>query len=279
MAQSAPPVRLRRLGMLLRRRRDELGLTLEEAAALIRRSKSALGRIENGQCRLHPHEADYILIKYGVTDQAQRDPLLALAAAGSKKGWFTHHSVFPGIPSLEYVGLEWDSTFLGYLSSDCIPGLVQTEEYAYAITRAIPGPAPAEHFVGIRMRRQQVLEKPDPPHLVAVITEGALRLKVGGNTVMKAQLERLGEVSQRSNISIRVLPFEVGAHPGIDGSFVLMDIAGQLTVVLIESFTRSWYLEDDDEVRRYFENFNQLLSLALSEADSRTLIAQIHREL
>lgn len=283
MAKNPPTVRMRRLGSQLRKIREERGLTLDEAADLLKLSKSALGRMETAQVITRRHEVDYLLFRYGVTDDGLRESLLGLAAAGRSKDWIKRHGALsPGPVIGDFVRLEQDSSAIRIFQPTGIPGLLQTADYARAVIRSAPlDPArEVERSVAFRMARQEVLNRPSPVRLKTVIGEASLRQRLGGTAVLRTQLQSLLKSSRHPNTTVHVLPYEATRNPGFDGPFTLLEVEnGEFTVVVIDSLTRSIYIEDDAEVTRYGLIFENLCQVALTEANSRTLIEQVLHEL
>ncbi|MGI8328620.1 Scr1 family TA system antitoxin-like transcriptional regulator [Actinomadura scrupuli] len=283
MAKNPPTIRMRRLGSQLRKIREERGLTLDEAADLLKLSKSALSRMETAQVITRRHEVDYLLFRYRVADNGLRESLLGLAAAGRSKDWIKRHGALsPGPVIGDFVRLEQDSSLIRVFQPTGIPGLLQTADYARAVIQSAPLD-PARHVersVAFRMARQEVLKQPNPVRLETVIGETSLRQRLGDTAVLRTQLRSLLESSRRGNTTVQVLPHEATRNPGFDGPFTLLEVEnGDFTVVVIDSLTRSIYVEDDDEVTRYRLVFEDLRKVALTEADSRTLIEQVIQDL
>jgi transcriptional regulator with XRE-family HTH domain len=279
MAKNPPTVRMRRLGAQLRKIREDRGLTLDDAATLLKLSKSALNRMENAQVVVRPYETEYLLGKYEVADQDLHDSLLGLASAGRSKDWVKRHGALaPESPVKDLVQLEQDFSAIRIFQPFGIPGILQTPDYARAVILSRP-PRPTRDLdrdVAFRMARKEVLSRPVPARLDAVIGEAALRQQMGGAGVLRDQLRYLLEASGPANVGIRVLPYEVTRHPGFDGAFTMLDVeTGAFTVVVIDSMMRSIYSEDDADVERYNLVFDELCAVALPEADSRTMIEQL----
>jgi hypothetical protein len=159
-------------------------------------------------------------------------------------------------------------------------GLLQTNEYASAIIRTVSvgeRPDVIEQRVAVRMARQVVLTRQPPVELVVVIDEAALRRPVGGVDVMRRQLQRLVEVSEQPAITLQVLPFSVGAHRGVDGSFAILEFPTGLDDPLAYSdgMTGGVFRSKSDDVRRYWASLESLRAIALGPKDSVQFIADI----
>ena len=283
MAKNPPTVRMRRLGAQLRKIREDRGLTLDEAANLLKLSKSALNRMENAQVIVRPHETEYLLLMYEVADEDLRASLRGLASAGRSKEWVKRYGeLSPGSSVDDLVLLEQDSSAIRIWQPFGIPGILQTANYARAVKGSIRlDPArDVERAVAFRMARKEVLSRSVPVQLDVVIGDAALRQRMGGVGVLRDQLRYLLEASRAANITVRVMPYGATRHPGFDCPFTMLDVEmGAFTVVVIDSFARSVYLEDDADAERCNVIFTELCAAALTESESRRLIEQVLGEL
>jgi transcriptional regulator with XRE-family HTH domain len=272
---------MRRLGDQLRKLREEAGLTLDGAAALVQHSKSTLSRIETAQVVARSHDVEYILWKYGVTDERLRDSLIGLAQGGRKRGWWQSYSGLTAL-NADSISLEQDSARIRGFHPIVVPGLLQTPGYARALMRGVP-PLPGtdiERGVALRTARQEILTKRDPADLDVVLDESVILRRLGGGEVLREQLRHVQEMAQRENVTVRVLPLDAEAHAAPMGAFEAMDvIGGNFTVVFLESLGRASFVEDDAEVARCIVTFDSLCSLALPASESLGLIEQTLRAL
>lgn len=283
MPETTPTVRRRMLGAELRRLREAADFTLDDAGRALERSLSTVSRIENGRNAVRGVDVRLMLDAYGVTDERKRESLIALARDGRKKGWWQTYSELLSAASSDLISLEDDAAEIRTFEMGLVPGLLQTEDYARAVLsgRLSATEDEVERLVGVRMARQAVLTRRERPlRLWAILGEAALRQRVGGPEVMRAQLHRLAEASALPNVTLQVLPFTAGAHPGIDGPFVILEFPepADIDVVLLENMTSSLYLEQEPEVARYARAFEHLRADALSRADSRALIGRLAGE-
>ncbi len=277
-ATPSPTARGRRLRLELRRLREEAGLTHSEVARRLEWSPSKVSRIETGQSRVQTGDVRDLLEIYGVTDQATCDSLVQLAREARRRGWWTRYTDVLG--SGTYVGLEAEASGLHTYESMFIPGLLQTEDYARAVIRAgqtRPDPETLNRRLSARMARQEILDRPEPPQIWAVLDESVVSRPVGGPDVMRAQLQHLIEVSTRPNtpLTLQILPFTVGAHPGMNGPFVILNFNSPTDppMVYLETATDGLYLDEPADVERYTLRFNHLVARALGPDESRTMIA------
>lgn len=284
MAIRPPTVRRRRLGVQLRKIREERGLTLDEAAALVMMSKSALSRMENAQVVARAHEVDYILMSYGYEEGDDlRSALVGLATGGRSRDWIRRHKQLGiGANYSEYVLLEQDGSELFTYHGDLVHGLLQTPEYARAVMTSVPSNAgrDIDHAVACRMARKEALTRPDPLSLKVVMGEAAVCQHVGGREVMVAQLQHLLEMLEKPNIQLQILPFTATRNPGVDGSFGILHVeAGNFLIVIIDGLRRSIFLEEDEEVAPYRDIQAELCRVALSQDETRERIEQAIRDL
>lgn len=279
-----PTVRRRQLGVELRRLRENVGLTCEEVGARLECHASKISRIENGRSGVRPRDLRDMLDWYGVTDERDRGSLLALARDGRKKGWWHTYGDVISDRYADFIGLEDDATAIRTYETQLVSGLLQTEEYARAVTRYAPGRETfdeIETYVAVRMARQQRLTDEEPLHLWAVLGETVLRQQVGGPEVMRKQLHKLLQTATLSNVDLQVLPYSAGEHAGMDGSFAIMGFPERAArdVVYLENLTSGLYVEQEEEVSQYALAFDRLRAAALSPRDSATLISAISEEM
>ncbi|GAA4624210.1 helix-turn-helix transcriptional regulator [Actinoallomurus vinaceus] len=274
-----PSVRLRRIGSALRKAHEENGMTVDTASRRYGRSTGWLSTLENGLHAVDPQELADLLDFYGVPDGPLRESLIHLARHDPGKNWQRAREGRISAAALDLASLEEDSALIRNFEPSVIPGLLQTEEYAWALMKAgLRSPARNNsELVRFRMDRQRILTRTDPPRFEAVIGEAALRQQVGGTSVMRKQLRHLIEKLGSSRIAIYVLPFSADAHLGIAGSFDLLTLRppGELTVSLVEDFTQSNFVEDDREVAIFERIFSYFKDASLDERCSLRLIEQI----
>jgi transcriptional regulator with XRE-family HTH domain len=293
------PVRRRLLGSALRKYREDLGFTLDQAARILECDRSKISRIETGQRGIRAKELRELLTDYGVGD-GEQEALLAIAHSGRQSGWWLEYRDVLSEAGQDYVILELAATEILAYEPDQIPDLLQTPEYAGALADAdanCTSDASRERAVEVKLARQRIVLGARSPKLEVVITEGALRQAVGGVRVMRGQLGWLADVAEaglmptlpdgdevgagaRARVSLQVLPFAVGAHAaaGCGPMTVLRFAQGQgLGVVHLSGLSGGVSLEDREEVGRYLRTFGQLRSAALSPSASARLLRAIAR--
>ncbi|MEU0536169.1 DUF5753 domain-containing protein, partial [Amycolatopsis tolypomycina] len=246
-------------------------------------SSVTLYRIETAKAKPQKRTLVALLNLYGV-DQGQRDYLLALLKDAGVQGWLRpYHSELPE-EYTAYISFEREAQSVRNYESLFLPGLLQTEDYARAVIRGVLPAATDEQVedrVRARMERQPLLTKDKPLKLWAVVDEAALRRVVGGPAVMAAQLRQLAELASAPNITLQVIRFGAGAHPGMPGQFILLDFAdpADTDLIYIDSMAGDLFLESEADISRYRSIFDNLVAVALSPNDSVSLITELATEL
>ncbi|CBG72264.1 helix-turn-helix domain-containing protein [Streptomyces sp. LBUM 1478] len=276
-----PTVRRRRLGQELRRLRELKGMTAEEVAERLLVSQSKISRLENGRRSISQRDVRDLCGVYEVEDQRVVDSLMQMAKDSRQQGWW---HAFGDVPYSVYIGLETDAASLRVYDPQVVPGLLQTRPYAEAlIAGALPETTAAdiEKRVQVRLRRQERISAPESPlRLWTVLDESALRRVVGNRSLMREQLEHLVEQSQLPHVTVQVIPFDMGAHPGLNGQYAILEFpdASDSSVVYIEGVTSDLYLEKPADVQKYSVMYEHLRAQALNVEQSRQLIGEIAKE-
>ncbi|MEV0845285.1 helix-turn-helix transcriptional regulator [Streptomyces sp. NPDC049954] len=270
-----PTVRRRRLGQELRKLREGRGMTAEEVAERLLVSQSKISRLENGRRSISQRDVRDLCGVYEVEDMRIVDSLMQMAKDSRQQGWW---HTFGDIPYSIYIGLETDAASLRVYDPQVVPGLLQTPQYAHAlITGALPESTPAEieKRVQVRMARQdRITSKDKPLRLWAVLDEATLLRTVGTDDVMRGQLDHLVDMSQLPHVTVQVIPFSVGAHPGLNGQYAVLEFpdTADSSVVYIEGVTSDLYLEKANEVEQYSVMYEHLRAQAMNPEDSREYI-------
>jgi transcriptional regulator with XRE-family HTH domain len=275
----SPTVSRRELGALLRTLRTEQGLTVEQVAERLLCSPSKVSRMETGHGIATPRDIRDLCDLYEVTDQAERDRMMQLSREGKRHGWWQSY----GLPYSTYVGLEMEALSISDFQSSVVPGLLQTADYARAGHEGAMPRLSAEDIerrIEARLTRQALLIQSAPPSFKVVLDEAVLHRAVGGPQVMRAQLERLIEAAQLPNVTLQVIPFDVGAHPGMESNFNILDLQAPASgIVYVEGLVGSIYLERPEEVERYRGVFERLQEIALSPKDTIDAVARVRDQL
>ncbi|MBV9853563.1 MAG: helix-turn-helix domain-containing protein [Streptosporangiaceae bacterium] len=276
--ESNPTLRRRELGFLLRRLRTERGLSIEEVTERAMFSATKLSRLETGRVGASPRDIRDLCLIYGITDTAERERLMALAREGKQRAWWQRYD----LPYATYIGLESEATTISDYNTDIVPGPLQVEPYARAIFEAGDPPldqAAIEQRTEARMRRQALLTRDDAPlsRYNVIVDEGALRRPVGGTVVMRAQLARIIEVAGMPKVNFRIIPLSVGAHPGLQSNFVILEFNRPEVndLVYVEGAVGNIYLESPADLTKYKRILSQLQSIALDPEGSVAMAARI----
>jgi transcriptional regulator with XRE-family HTH domain len=272
------------LGAQLRRLREQKGITLEQAGVRIRASHSKMSRLELGRVGFKDRDVADLLTEYGVTDADERDRMRSLARQANSHGWWHVYSdVLTGWFEA-YVGLEEAATSIRAYEVQFVPGLLQTEDYARAVTRLGFSDSPdaeIERRVSLRMTRQQVLTVQDPLRLWAVVDEAVLRRSIGGRTVMRGQVSHLIEAATRPNVTIQVIPFHAGGHAAAGGPFSILRFSEPdlPDIVYLEQLTSALYLDRREEVEYYLAVMERLCLEAEPAANTLSVLRTLLKEL
>ncbi|RSN51379.1 XRE family transcriptional regulator [Streptomyces sp. WAC 04229] len=274
--------RRRQLGATLRKLRAHAGMTLEEAGRLVGVSKATVSRYETQAGPVKWIVVDALCREYGASD-AEREAVVRLAKDAKQQGWW--NSFADSIPESMnlLLTLEDEAVRENHFSCVYVPGLLQTRAYSTALQRAneVPlSPDEIERLVDIRMKRQEILTRPKPLRLWAIIDESVIRRVVGSPQTMKEQLDRLLAANDSPHTRLQVLPFAKGAHAAALGSFVMIGgVEPALDVVYVDFHTGSLFLEKDEELERYRLAFEYLRAQALDMEASSALIHRVRKEL
>ena len=272
----SPALQRRELGALLRALRNAKGLTVEQVADRLLCSPSKVSRMETGQGATARDIRDLCEL-YGVADAAERDRLTALAREGKRPTrWQRYELAYAA-----YAELEEDALAIRAFQSSAVHGLLHTADYARANHESsMPrlNPEQIDRQIEAKLARQSILTRADPPGFAVVLDEAALHRMVGGRRVMAAQLAKILDISALPNITVQILPFELGAHPALEANFTILELPAPTPgVVFVEGMIGSTYLDRPDDLKRYHDVFRKLQSIALSPKDSSDLIAKLLR--
>ena len=275
----SPTIRRRRLGVELRRHREQAGVTIDMVAERLGCSTSKVSRIETGHTTASPGDVQSILDIYGVAPAVAAE-LVQIAREARQKGWWHPYST---VLTGAYVGLETAARSIRAYEQQLIPGLLQTEEYAIALIRGARLDDTDREIgqrVRVRMTRQALLIQDDPIDLRVVLDEAVLSRPVGGDAVMRDQIKQLITIARRPNVTIQILPFAAGGHAGMDGSFAILEFEeeGDADVVFIDNATGGLFLEKAEELRKYISIFDTVRATALPPEASFEMIETLVEE-
>ena len=279
IAPASPTVRRRRLAAELRGIRESKGKSGDAVAAALRWSPSKISRYERARTGLRPREVERLLDYYQITGP-RRALLLALAEDATQKGWWEEFSLSLSEEYQQFIGLEHEATSMAIWHVDVVTGLLQTEAYARHIissySRVEPmAPGMIGRMVQVRMRRQQVLSR-DGLELSVVLDESVLRRRIGDDSVMYEQLQRLAREADRPNLTLQILPLDA-QHTIFGESFVVFGFgedsdAMLQDVVSTEHMRSAFTLEGERETYLHRIAFQMLTEASLDPAASKALI-------
>jgi len=272
-----PSVQRRRLRAELRRARDAAGLKQAEVAKAMDWSPSKLIRIESGQVNISTNDLRALLTHYDVKDRTRVAALVDLAKSSRASSFYDQfvNNLKPGFR--EYLAYEASASVIRQYDPVLISGLLQTEEYARSILEHTYGVGSDEvdRLWAVRQHRQELHDRDDPPDMLFVIDEAAIARQVGrsGKTMLR-QLERLREYADEEHVTLQVLPFIAGAHPGMAGSFALLEFADANLddMVHLESVDQVTIKDDSEQIARYLDRYQKMEELALSPEESKRFL-------
>jgi transcriptional regulator with XRE-family HTH domain len=272
------------LGKRLQELREAAGLTRDEAARALRVAAATVRRMETAEVALKIPYVQVLLETYGVPDD-ETAAFLSLAEEANEPGWWQRfHDVLPDWFSL-YVSLEGAARIIRSYEPHFVPGLLQTEAYARDVmmngTLAQKGPEAVERHVSLRMERQRLLERPDPPHLWVIMDETVLRRPVGDTSeVMRDQVDKLLEFAERDRVTLQIAEFASGPHPGTYAPFSLFRFAEPELpdMVTTEYLSGALYLDSREEVAAHLEVLDHMSTGAASAERTKKLLREFREE-
>jgi len=278
-----PTVQRRRLRLELRRARDAAGLRQADVARAMDWSPSKLIRIERGDVSVSTNDLKALLNHYGVKDKSQVNGVLDLARSARGASFYDQYTDWMKPGFKEYLAYEASASVIRQYDPVLIPGLLQTEEYGRALSEDMGrlDPEGVDKSWAVRQHRQELHDRENPPDMLFVVDEAALQRHVGGGHVMSHQLERLKALAAEPHISLQILPFTRGAHPGMAGNFILLEFADPNLddLVHLESINQITIRDDAQLLARYLDRFSQLQELTLPPDESDALLEKLIDEM
>lgn len=280
--RSTPTERQRRLGEELRRLRIAAGMTTEHAAGLLGVPRTNVPNMESGRSGISPERVRTLAGNYGCTDHALVEALAAMAGS-REKGWWEAYRGELRDGFLDIAELEWHSTRLRIATTVHLPGLLQTEEHGRAVFAAVIPPLPQADIdlrTAHRIDRQQVLDRPEPPALDAIVHEAALRMEFGGPRVARRQLDHLLHMAERDNVTLRVIPFKAGGFPGAGQSVIYAEATvPRLDTVQLDSTHGPEFIDTEAQLAKYRAQLDAAEAVALAPDASRDFIRTLANDL
>jgi len=270
------------LGLRLRDLREKAGCSFTEAAAALSVNTTTVRRMEKAEVGLKPPYVEKLLQTYGLPEQEIAGFLSLVEEANQPGWWHRFRDVLPGWFSL-YVSLEGEASLIRAYEPHCVPGLLQTRDYARALlTTGFPtaGPEELDRRVELRIERQELLNRPEAPRLWVILEEQVLWRHIGEPRVMREQLDRLTEAAAQPNVTLQILRFTAGAHPGMFGPFQLFrfEIPELPDIVYTESMTGAMYHDERSETAAYLEALDRMGALAAPARHTEQILGEIRKE-
>lgn len=258
-----PTVLRMMLGAQLRRLRETRGASPEEAGEAIRGTRSKISRLELGRSSFKQRDVADLLTFYQVTEEKEREELLALARQANAPGWWHQYSDLMTTWLETYIGLEEAASVIRTYEMQFVHGLLQTADYARAVVRLRHEETPETEVnrrVELRLHRQRLLTMPTGPQVWSVVDESALRRAYGGRDVMRAQLRHLIEIAENPNVTLQVMPFAAGGHAAAGGPFTILRFPQPdlPDIIYLEQLTSALYLDKPTDIDDYTDTMNQL---------------------
>lgn len=274
VAERGPTALRIAVGGQLRKLREAAGITREAAGEHIRGSHAKISRLELGRTGFKERDVRDLLTLYGVDNAEEREMFLDLVSRANQPGWW--HSYNDLLPQWfeTYLGLEHASKSIRTFEGQLVPGLLQTEEYTRSVVALGHENAEAARRVELRKKRQEILDRPGAPTLWAVLDEAVLHRPIGGEQVLRAQLEHLVEVSMKPNVTIQVLPYAAGGHAAAGSSFTMLRFAEPELpdIVYLEQLTSALYLDRQQDLELYRQVMDRLSVQAEPPERSREMM-------
>lgn len=274
VAERGPTALRIAVGGQLRKLREAAGITREAAGEHIRGSHAKISRLELGPTGFKERDVRDLLTLYGVDNAEEREMFLDLVSRANQPGWW--HSYNDLLPQWfeTYLGLEHASKSIRTFEGQLVPGLLQTEEYTRSVVALGHENAEAARRVELRKKRQEILDRPGAPTLWAVLDEAVLHRPIGGEQVLRAQLEHLVEVSMKPNVTIQVLPYAAGGHAAAGSSFTMLRFAEPELpdIVYLEQLTSALYLDRQQDLELYRQVMDRLSVQAEPPERSREMM-------
>lgn len=281
--RSNPTGRQLRLGTELRKLRERAGLTAAEAGQLLGVKPNQISNMEAGRAGVSAERVRTVACNYECSDTALIKALVGMTGDRTRGWWEEYRDLLPR-PVLDLAELEHHSNSLLAATTARIPGLLQTREYALEIFRQAVtelSPPDIEHRLSFRIKRQAILYREDSPTpYEAIVHEAALRMKVGGPTVTRQQLQYLLDMSERDHITLRAITFDAGAYPGSGQSiYYSYGPVPQLDTVQLDQSHGVAFLDAEAQLQKYRTLFERIDTVALSPEKTRDLVHALMREL
>ncbi|MFE9167919.1 helix-turn-helix domain-containing protein [Streptomyces kebangsaanensis] len=280
-ARRHPTARQVRLGAELRKLREAAGLKATEAASLLGVNSVQMSQIESGISGVSEQRVRRLAANYACADDGLIDVLVAMATDRTRGWWEEYRGSLP-VAYQDLAELDHHATFRHDVAVIHVPGLFQTAEYARALFAYMNPEFPDDEVelrVDHRMKRKVVIERPDPMPYETVIHEAALRIKVAGRAVTRAQLERILEMSEADHVTVRVIPFALDDFAGAGSTMVHVGGAvPRLDTVVRDAPHGTAFVDSEAQLEHFRKLFRKVKAGSLPPGRSRDLVHQLAKE-
>jgi transcriptional regulator with XRE-family HTH domain len=276
-----PTVRSRRLGARLSRYRAERGLSGAQVASELGVGQPQLSRMETGKAKVTPAALTRLVKVLGIPEADARR-LDELRRRSAEPGWWQDYGDILSEPVEMLIELEVEASWIRSYEGHVIPGLLQTRDYAeriIAVGSMHMRVADIDRYLELRMRRQKRLA--EGMRFTAILSEAAIRQRVGGPEVLREQLRHLNRASREFDVTVQVVPFTADAHAALGDSFVIIQWPDEhdAEAVYVDGQT-SWTVhERSGAIRQYVHAFASVQAQALPPRESLDLIHTVIKEL
>ncbi|KOG33181.1 helix-turn-helix domain-containing protein [Streptomyces resistomycificus] len=277
-----PTARQLRFGAELRKLREHAGLTSTEASRLLGIKQAQVSNMETGRLAVSADRVRTMACQYECPDKELVEAIAGMTGERKRGWWEEYREILPS-GLLDLAELESHGTALRTAHTSGIPGLLQTPDHARAVFhQVVPELSPDEidHRASFRIKRQAALFHEAPVPYRAIIHEAALRMRFGGRDVTRQQLEHLLKMSDHSHMTIHVIPFDAGGYPGAGQPiYYVHGTVPQLDTVQLDQSHGIALLNAEAQLDKYRRVLDRLMTLSLTEPESRALIHTIVRTL
>ncbi|MDX3229556.1 helix-turn-helix transcriptional regulator [Streptomyces sp. ME19-01-6] len=281
--RSTPTGRQRRLAVELRRMREQAGVSIQQAAAMLCADRTMISNVEAARTRLSEDRVRQLACNYGCADEALINALAAMTGSRRNQDWWMEYRGKLPDGFLDISEIEHHATRIRTAQTVHLPGLLQTEEHARALFDLVVPKLPrlqVELRVAHRLGRQGIFAREEPTPYVAIIHEAALRMQFGGREVARAQLEYLADSADRDNITLLVIPFSAGSFPGAGQSILYAHgPVPQLDTVQLDTAYGSHFADAPTPLANYRALLDLMEDSALPPDESQKLIRSIARDM
>jgi transcriptional regulator with XRE-family HTH domain len=264
----------RRLRTELRNARLNTSLTQEQVAKAMVWSLSKMIRIETAQTGISVNDLKALLALYGITDKDRIDELVDLAQAARQAPWWRPYAEFAPPGLLQLIDYESAASDVSQFETMFVPGILQIEEYASAVLEVFYDEKASDErvaaLVDLRTKRRDLLASKSAPKFSFVLDESVIHRLVGSPAIMNRQLRHLVDATKLENVTIRLVPFSAGLHPGMKGPFevVQFEDTPDESLVFVEEPRGDFISDNPRETQGYLDNFKRITEKALGPLDS-----------